>query len=247
MTAATADMTPARREQAHLTGWMWGWIALGTLVALVVVAFLIPVVVNLRSIDAGLATARHQVTGIRVDVKPLPGYVADINESLAGVNQALDPLPGQLDKTVGYLGSVRDSLTGIDGSLGQTSGTLSGISASLVDTANTLDATDKPLGATADSLNAISASLLNSANALADTSNILATVNGTAGTIHSTLETAENPADTLGAAGIYQRVAKANDPLSAAKGDTGNIVNGLGAVNGHLRSICLKIPVPTGC
>jgi len=247
VTAATAGLAPARREQAHLTGWMWGWIALGTIVALVVVAFLIPVVANLRSINSGLAQARQQVTGIRVDVKPLPAYVADINQSLAGVDHALDPLPGQLDQTVGYLGSVRGSLTGIDGSLGQTSGTLNGISASLVDTANVLDATNKPLGATAASLTAISASLVTSANALADTSNILATVNGTAGTIHSTLETAENPPDRLGAAGIYQRVATANDVLSAAKGDTGNIVTGLEAVNGHLRSICLKIPVPTGC
>jgi ABC-type transporter Mla subunit MlaD len=247
MTAATADMTPARREEARLTGWMWAWIALGTLVALVVVAFLIPVVVNLRSIDAGLAQARRQVTGIRVDVKPLPAYVADINQSLAGVNQALDPIPGRLDQTVGYLGSVRDSLTGIDGSLGRTSGTLEGISGSLVETARALDATEKPLGATADSLNAISASLLGSANALADTSNVLAAVNGTAGTIHSTLEAAENPPDHLGAAGIYQRVDTANGPLSAAKGDTGNILAGLAAVNGHLRNICLKIPVPTGC
>jgi ABC-type transporter Mla subunit MlaD len=247
MTAATADMTPARREQAHLTGWMWTWIGLGTIVALVVVAFLIPVVLNLRSIDAGLAQARRQVTGIRVDVKPLPAYVADINQSLAGVSQALDPLPGQLDKTVGYLGSVRDSLTGIDGSLGQTSGTLNGISGSLGDTATALDATARPLGATAGSLTAIAASLLHSADVLADTSNILAAVDGTAGTVHSVLETAENPPDHLGAAGIYQRVATANGPLSAARDDTGNIVTGLGAVDGHLSSICAKIPVPTGC
>lgn len=72
-------------------------------------------------------------------------------------------------------------------------------------------------------------------------------MNSTAGNVHSTLESAENPPDRLGAAGIYQRVAVANGPLGAAKGDTGNIVSALGAVDGHLAGICAKIPTPTGC
>jgi uncharacterized protein YoxC len=248
MSAVTADMSgPVRRDAARLTGWMWTWIVLGAIVALAVVAFLIPVVVNLRSINAGLDRARQAVTGIRVDVTPLPGYVARINDSLASVNQALTPLPGQLDQTVGYLGSVRGSLTTVDGSLGHTSGMLADTSGALNTTSAALDATTKPLSATADSLAGISNSLTDTTKLLGDVSNILNTVRDRAGSIDVTLEAAESPPDHLGAAGIAERVAVANGPLGAAHGDTGNIVTGLTAVNDHLRSICVKIPTPTGC
>ena len=75
---------------------------------------------------------------------------------------------------------------------------------------------------------------------LVDTSNVLTTVLGRATTIQQTLEDIQNPANKLGSHNILDRVNTANGILGPAKADTGNILGGLGNVNGSLKSICAK-------
>lgn len=230
----------ATESGTGLTRWMWTWVAIGILVVLVVIGFLVGIVSALDSIDSGLAEADSAVTGAGGDVKPLPAHVVDINTSLGSIDGALKPVPGQADQIIGRLASIKTSLTSVDGSLKDTSKTLGGTSGSLVDTSNSLVNTAGSLVDTSNILSKISGSLV-------DTSNVLVTVNGVATSIEATLEDAENPPDKLGAKNIYDRVAVINGVLETAKGDTGNILGGLKNVNGSLKSICTKVGGGRGC
>jgi hypothetical protein len=199
-------------HQAYLARWLRVWIALLSIVALVVVVYLVAITNSLASINHNLAVADEAVGGAGGDTATLPDQVQAINTNLAAIDTALAGVPGQADAIIGELGSI-------DGSLADTDGSLKNTSASLVSTSGQLS----------------------------ETGRILQTVLGHAGTIRGTLAAADLPngncgsscgADQLGVQNIHQRVAIANGILDIAKGDTTNIIAGLGVVNEHLSSIC---------
>ncbi len=242
---ATAPRRAATGEA--LTKWMWTWVAIGILVVLVVVGFLVGIVSALESIDDALAVADRAVTGAGGDVRPLPDHVADINGTLGGIDTALKPIPGQADQIIANLTSIKASLTSVDSSLKNTSGTLVGTSGSLVNTSGSLVDTTGSLVNTSGSLTETSGILGGIAGSLVDTSNVLVNVKDIAVGIEGTLEDAQNPPDKLGTQNIWERVAVANGVLDSARGDTGNILGGLKNVNASLKSICGKAGGGRGC
>jgi ABC-type transporter Mla subunit MlaD len=241
--ATTMKVALPRRtdEGSVLSRWTWVWVAIGLLVVTVVVAFLVGIVGALQSIDSALGVADHAVTGAGGDVVPLPQHIAHVNATLGSIDTALKPIPAQADTIIGSLHTIDGSLGSIDGSLKDTSGTLVHTSDSLVDTSNVLVTTSGSLVDTSGILKKIS-------SGVADTSNVLVTVLGQATTIDGTLEDIQNPADKLGSRNILDRVNTANGLLAPAKGDTANILGGLGSVNTSLKSICSKAGgVPRPC
>jgi len=100
------------------------WVAIGILVVLVVVGFLIGIISALESIDNALFSATNDVVGVGGDVNPLPNQIATANGTLTGIDKALLPIPGQADSIIDSLTSINSDLTSVDSSLKDTSSTL---------------------------------------------------------------------------------------------------------------------------
>lgn len=266
--------TRAKPDRPTFVRWLWVWIAVGTLVALVVIGFLAGIVSALDGINSGLGEANAAVTGIRQDANPLPVYIQRINANLTAVNGALKPIPAQADEISGTLESIQ-------GRLGEVEYSLAGTSGSLIDTSNSLVGTSGTLGTISSLLAGTAGTLTRVSGSLADTSNKLVTISGSlkdvagklvhvraeAGAINTTLNTAEM-VRTDGTQAIWRRVRFANggsftrpgfdnrlsgpntnpNGLEPVRNDADAIVAALQQIVGHLASICnsntLNTPVP---
>ncbi len=200
-------------ESRFLSRWLKVWVALLAVVTLVVVVYLIAITNSLAAINGNLATADSAVTGAGGDTASLPDQVQGINGSLAAIDPALKPIPGQADQIIGLLSSIDSSLADTDSSLINTSSSLQNTSGQLVDTSGVLQ------------------TVLGQAGAIRDDLFQADQPNGPCGTDSC----GENQ---LGVQNIHQRVAIANNVLIPAEGDTTDIVNGLNNVNASLTSIC---------
>ncbi|MGH9182685.1 MAG: hypothetical protein ACRDZ9_02530 [Acidimicrobiales bacterium] len=123
---------------AYFSRWLKVWVALLTVVTLVVVVFLIVITNSLASINGNLATAETAVTGAGGDTVTLPDQVESINGSLVAIDEALKPIPGQADQIIGALNPINDKL-------GTTAASLIDTDASLIDTDGSLKNTSSVL------------------------------------------------------------------------------------------------------
>lgn len=210
--------TSSGNETRFLSRWLKVWIALLTVVTLVVVVYLIAITNSLASINGNLATADEAVTGAGGDTLTLPDQVQGINTSLAGIDPALQPVPGQADQIISLLGSIDSKLADTDASLIDTSGSLIDTSSQLVDTSGVLE------------------SVLGDAGAIRGTLTAADNPNGDCAVDSCT-------PDKDGVQNIHQRVQIANNVLVPAEADAGNILAGLVTANEHLSSICLTTSV----
>lgn len=228
MTAPSGDVDERVGESEdklrYLQRWLRVWIALLVIATLTVVAFLVLIAMALHRVDANVALADRRVAAVRANVSVLPGLINTTNSHLAAINQNLEPIPDQV-------GLVNQSLGSVNGDLNATQGSLSS-------TAGILQHTDAALQSTSGRLVAVGRSLRATSGSLKDTHSLLVSVSGLAGRIDGVLENAESPRDRLGAKDIYQRVARANDPLRGIRGDSASILHHLDRTNRHLRSIC---------
>ncbi len=207
-----------------LDRWLKVWIALLVVVTLVVVVYLIAITNSLASINGNLGVANNAVTGAGGDTKTLPDQVQGINASLAAIDPALKPIPGQADQIISALSDIDGKLNTTDLSLKDTSASLTGTSNQLVGTADILN---RVLGQAGN------------------IRNTLAAADRPAGDCEQTTCAPQK----LGVQNIHQRVAIANNVLTPAEADARSILAGLGQVNANLVSICstgaLNIPLVT--
>ncbi len=230
--AATARTVSYRRapraseDQARfIARWLKVWVALLTVVTLVVVVFLIFITNSLASINGNLATANDAVTGAGGDVKTLPDQVQNVNASLTGIDPALKPIPGQADQIIAALTSIDSKLRTTDGSLAQIDSTLSTVLGQAGSIRGLLVDADNP----PDRLG------------VQNIHQRVAVANGV-GTAGPGVGAAPGPGQGTGPFGPNPH------SLSAPRADAGNILAGLIATNEHLTSICDKIPLPgQGC
>jgi len=135
----------AESDQAQfLKRWLSVWVALLTVVVLVVVVFLLKITDSLDSINVGLADADTGVAAAGSDVGGLPGQVQNINASLTAIDPALKPIPDQVTAILGALQSINGKLTTTDGSLKNTSGGLKTILGQASDISGVLINADDP-------------------------------------------------------------------------------------------------------
>ena len=198
-----------------LDRWLKVWITLLIVVTLVVVVYLIAITNSLASINGNLGVADNAVTGAGGDTKTLPDQVQGINASLAAIDPALKPIPGQADEIIKALTEIDGKLGTTDGSLKDTSSSLQGTSSQLVDTAGILNR------------------VLGQAGTIRQTLVEADQANGPCE------QTACSP-NKLGVQNIHQRVAIANNVLTPAEADARSILAGLGTINQNLLSICSR-------
>ncbi len=215
---------------AFFSRWLKVWIALLTVVTLVVVVYLVAITNSLADINGNLGVADEAVAGAGGDTVTLPQQVASINESLSAIDPALQPIPGQADAIIGALTSIDGRLAETDASLIDTSGSLQTTSAQLVDTSGILETV---LGQAGDIRNTL---------ALADRPNGDCAGTGTPG---EAAPGASCGGEQLGVQNIHQRVAIANSVLRPVQADTANINTNLVSVNGNLNAICRNGTVQT--
>ncbi len=210
----------AEDQSRFLARWLKVWVALLTVVTLVVVVFLIFITNSLASINGNLATARNAVTGAGGDVKTLPDQVERINASLSGIDPALIPIPGQADQIIASLSSIDAKLRNTDSSLKDTSGILVTVLGQANNIRGVLVDADNP----PDRLG------------VQNIHQRVAFANGV-GTPGPGLGAGSGPNTGTGPFGVNP------NSLSAARADASNILAGLVDTNQHLTSICTKIPI----
>lgn len=204
----------AEDTSRFLSRWLKVWIALLVVVTLVVVVYLIAITNSLASINKNLGVAQRSVSGAGGHTKTLPDQVQGINASLAAIDPALQPIPGQADKIIAALADIDGKLKVTDSSLQDTSSSLQSTSSQLSDTSGVLQ------------------TVLGQAGTIKDT---LASADRPAGDCGSTCG-----ANQLGVQNIHQRVAIANGVLTPVVTDANNILSGLNFANPHLRNICVN-------
>ena len=118
----------AQSDQAQfLKRWLAVWVALLTVVVLVVIVFLLKITDSLDSINTNLATTDPDLVSAGGNVTRLPDQVQAINEGLVAIDPALKPIPQQTQDILAALQSINGKLTTTDGSLKDTSGNLKSI------------------------------------------------------------------------------------------------------------------------
>ena len=238
MTAVTRPVRPL----LPMWGWLGVWIAAGFVVLITLVAFQIPIVGHLESIDHNLAEANRAVGGASGNVKSLPGYIADVNTKLSSIDGALKPVPGTTRDISGSLVAMRGDLEKVDGSLESTSGSLTSTAGALSDTAGSLSDTAKALIGTSTSLVDTTSVLKSLAASLGDTGNVLISVRDVGAQILGTLKHTQSNPDKTGTEDLW-KAADVGLPIRAlAEKDSANIVVGLIDVNKHLKSVCKQVP-----
>ena len=228
--AATARTVSYRRapraseDQARfIARWLKVWVALLTVVTLVVVVFLIFITNSLASINGNLPTANDAVTGAGGDGNTLPDQLQNVNASLTGIDPALKPIPGQADQIIAALTSIDSKLRTTDGSLSTIDSNLTTVLGQASSIRGLLvDADDPP-----DRLG------------VQNIHQRVAVANGV-GTPGPGRGAAAGPGQGTGPFGANP------NSLSAAKADAGNILAGLLDTNRNLTSACNKLPAILG-
>ena len=118
---------PPRQEydmSLFLSRWLKVWVALITVVLIVVIVYLFFITGSLASIDDNLGPTERSVAGAGSDVQRLPDQVSTINRSLTSIDPSLQPISGQLDQIIGALAPIDGKLKTTAGSLSDTAGML---------------------------------------------------------------------------------------------------------------------------
>ena len=107
-----------------LRRWLRVWVALITVVLIVVIVYLFFITNSLASIDDRLAPTEKSVVGAGSSVQRLPDQVEAINKSLESIDPSLKPIDAKLDQIIGALTPIDNNLKVTGGSLVSTASML---------------------------------------------------------------------------------------------------------------------------
>lgn len=204
-------------HHTYLRRWVNTWVALGSVVALVVIVYLVFISNALATINDNLTATSAAVSGAEGNTKTLPGQLEAINTNLGQVDTALRGLPGQSGRIKTSLGSVATNLVATADSLDGTSGHLVTIAGNLVTTSSTLDTVS---------------------SRLSDTSGLLRAVLSSTDGISATLHAVDGAGSGRGIRSLTSSSATVNRSLAGTVRGLGAVRGMLGDVNVHLTNIC---------
>jgi len=220
---ATDTRTPsiARNSERydHRRGvdlWLRTWIALGAVVAVTVVCYLILISSSLAGINSHLQAARSAVVNVNGNAKTLPDQISTVNKNLTSIDKSLKSVPSQANAIRDNLASVKGHGLSIDGSLSDTSGQLAAVA--------------NDLGDSAPKLTQITSKL-------ADTSQLLTSILRSTSAIDSNLRILQG-GSSAGVGKTNATVASIVGALQPARSGLDNILSGLHSVDGHLYDVC---------
>jgi len=107
-----------------LSRWLKVWVALITVILLVVIVYLFFITNSLASINKNLGPTERSVAGAGADVKRLPDQVQTINRSLQNIDPSLRPINGKTDEIIAALAPIDAKLKTTAGSLVDTASML---------------------------------------------------------------------------------------------------------------------------
>ncbi|KRA27229.1 MULTISPECIES: hypothetical protein [unclassified Nocardioides] len=221
-TQTTFALSSAGLErQRGIDLWLRTWIALGIVVAVTVIGYLIFISSSLAGINTHLQAARSAVVDVNGNTKTLPGQISTVNENLTSIDEALKPIPSHATDIRDNLASVQGHGVAIDGSLSHTNGQLAGAA--------------KDLAVTTPLLNNITTQL-------SDTSQLLTSILSSTSAIDDNLLILQGD----GASGVGKTdatVASIVRTLTPTGAGLDDILSGLKSVNVHLYDVCRSVPV----
>ena len=135
---------PQADERSYLSRWLRIWVGVLSVVTLVVVVYLTLITNSLANVNGNLGTVSREVAGAGSNTVDLPGNVDRINDSLAKIDTALKPIPGQAGVIVGALSSINDKLGQTDASLADTASVVQSVLSSVGQVSTVLIDADEP-------------------------------------------------------------------------------------------------------
>ena len=224
--ADTADAHRAvvrvRDREQHVRRWVNTWAALGTIVVLVVISYLVFISSSLAKIDDDLAIAQNAVVDSEGNMKTLPGQLSAANSNLRQIDESLSRVPG-------YTARIRSNLAGVESTSGSTS-------SSLASAAPRLDTISEDLSTASSTLHPV-------ASDLTETSTLLAQILAGTDNIDSDLATINGASANSGIRGLANGVQSISMSLRGAESELGDVIGRVDSINGHLRRVCTSTPI----
>jgi hypothetical protein len=209
-------------REHHVRRWVNTWAALGTIVVLVVIGYLVFISSALAKIDDDLGIAQDAVVDSEGNMKTLPGQLSVVNSNLRQIDKSLSRVPG-------YAAEIRSNLEAVESTSGSTS-------ISLASAAPRLDTI-------AEDLSTASSTLRPVASGLTETSTLLAQILLGTDNIDSDLVTISGASPRAGIRGLANGVQSISSSLSGAESELGDVVGRVGSINGHLLRVCKSAPI----
>jgi hypothetical protein len=213
----------SRRDREHyVRRWVNTWVALGAIVVLVVIGYLVFISSSLAKINNDLGIAQDAVVDSEGNMKTLPNQLAVVNSNLKQINTSLAQVPE-------YATQIRSNLKAVEATSGSTS-------SSLADASPQLDTV-------ASNLSKASSTLRPVASGLTTTSTLLAQILSGTSKIDSDLAAINGASSRVGIRGLANGVQSISGSLGGAESDLGNVLARVQSINGHLYRVCKSAPI----
>lgn len=212
-----------RRDREHyVRRWVNTWVALGAIVVLVVIGYLVFISSSLGKINNDLGIAQDAVVNSEGNMKTLPSQLSAVNSNLKQINTSLAHVPE-------YATQIRSNLKAVEATSGSTS-------TSLADASPQLDTVS-------DDLTKASSTLGPVASRLTTTSTLLTQILSGTSSIDTDLKAINGSSSQAGIRGLANGVESISSSLGGAEADLRNVLGRVQSINGHLYRVCKSAPI----
>lgn len=230
--AQAASVRRGSVRAINLTQWMYIWITVGSVVAIVVIIFLIFINTTLRNINGDLVVTAANVVGpdgIEGDVGDLPTQIEKVSGTLVVIEGSVKPIPTQVN-------TIIDLLKSLDSNVGQIDPAVARIDGNVRTILGDLRSIEGNVGGISGVVKSVDPALI-------DITKTLDTITKTVVSLQGVLRDVQ-VAGKGSTQDIIVQLDRIQGLVNGLKSDTGNILGDLGDINTDLKGICNQIPPP---